>query len=164
MVSSQYYLLRLFRPWQRVYLWQGCSQVWTASTHFFYEMIRYVRFMYVCDLARVWHSLTSYGVHPLLMAHTHTSFLELGPTPLIYGCVGGRICLHSASPMPPAMFPLVFQNLHTIAFVQHFTRTHLYLERHVWNMCKNSFGRNIYCALQVFLCALVSQLVCTCTA
>jgi len=50
--------------------------------------------------------------------------------------------------------------VHRISFVQHFTRTHLYLEWCVWNMCKNIFGRNILCALQVFLCALVSCLVC----
>jgi len=33
---------------------------------------------------------------------------------------------------------------HKISLVQHFTRTHRYLERHVWNMCRNILGRNIY--------------------
>ena len=44
------------------------------------------------------------------------------------------------------MFPVIFKSLcaHKISFGQHFTRTHLYLERRVWNLCKNMFGRNIY--------------------
>ena len=44
------------------------------------------------------------------------------------------------------MFLLICQSLcaHKISFVQHFSTTHLYLERRVWNMCKNIFGRNIY--------------------
>jgi len=33
--------------------------------HTLYEMIRYERFMYICDLADVWHPPTSYGAHPL---------------------------------------------------------------------------------------------------
>jgi len=35
-----------------------------------YEIIRYVHFMYVCDLARVWHPPTSYDVHTLLFFRT----------------------------------------------------------------------------------------------
>jgi len=31
-----------------------------------------------------------------------------------------------------------------ICFVEHFTRSHLYLERRVWNVCKNISGRNVY--------------------
>jgi len=33
---------------------------------------------------------------------------------------------------------------HKICFVQHFTSTHLSLEQHVRNMCKNISRRNIY--------------------
>jgi len=36
-----------------------------------YEMIRYVRFMYVCDRVRVWRSPTSYGVHARLFWGLH---------------------------------------------------------------------------------------------
>jgi len=68
---------------------------------------------------------------------------------------------------PPAMFPLIFQSLHghKISFVQHFTRTRLYLERRVSNMCQKHFWKEHLCVLQVFLCALISRLVCvrTCT-
>jgi len=39
---------------------------------------------------------------------------------------------------------------HKISFVQHFTRTRLYLERHVYNMAKT--------CLEVFFCVLVSWL------
>src|SRR6218665_3058953 len=58
------------------------------------------------------------------------------------------------------MLPLIFQSLcgHKISFVQHFTRIHLYLEQRIGLyeiMCKLFFRRNILCALQVFLCALV---------
>jgi len=38
-----------------------------------------------------------------------------------------------------------------------FKSTHLYLERHVWNMCKNIILKENSCALQVFLCALIWQ-------
>jgi len=42
------------------------------------------------------------------------------------------------------MFPLIFQSLcvHKISFVQYFTRTHLYLEWRIWNMCKIIFVRS----------------------
>jgi len=45
-----------------------------------HKMIRYVRFMYVCDLARVWRPPTSYGVHG-----PHTSYFRT--TPLVIVCV-----------------------------------------------------------------------------
>ena len=59
-----------------------------------------------------------------------------------------------------AMFLLIFQSLcaHKISFVHHFTRTHLYVERRVWNVCKNIFWKEHLCALQVLLCALISRL------
>src|SRR6218665_365829 len=34
-------------------------------------MIRYLRFMYACDVARVWHPPTSYGVSSLLFLGLH---------------------------------------------------------------------------------------------
>ena len=40
--------------------------------------------------------------------------------------------------------------------LQHFTWTNLNLGWRVWNMCKKQFWREHLCALQVFLCALVS--------
>jgi len=54
---------------------------------------------------------------------------------------------------------LIFQRLcaHKIAFVQQFTRTHLYMERRVWNICKKPYWKEHLCTLIVFLCALVSQ-------
>jgi len=62
------------------------------------------------------------------------------------------------------MFPLIFQSLcgHKISFVQHFTSAHSsvigmtfmkFVQKHVW--------KEHLCALQVFLCALISGLVCT---
>ena len=44
-----------------------------------------------------------------------------------------------------AMFPLILQSLcaHKISFVQHFTRTRLYLDWRVPKMCKSIFGWNI---------------------
>jgi len=66
--------------------------------------------------------------------------------------------LQLVKPFSSAMFPLIFQSLcvHKISFVQHFTRTHLYLEWREWNI----FGKEHLCALQVSLCAFVSMLVC----
>src|SRR6218665_1410974 len=61
-------------------------------------------------------------------------------------------------------FPLIFQSLcaQRISFVQHFTRTHVfgmtcmkYVQKHFW--------KEHLCVLQVFLCALVSRLLCACT-
>jgi len=59
------------------------------------------------------------------------------------------------------MFPLIFQNLcaHKISFVQHFTRTHLYFERRVWNTWKNIFRRNIYVRAK-FSCVRLSHGLC----
>ena len=61
-----------------------------------------------------------------------------------------------------SMFPIIFQSLcaHKISFVQHFTRTHLYLEWRIWNMGKTHFWKEHLCALQVFLSALTSQPLC----
>jgi len=61
------------------------------------------------------------------------------------------------------MFPLIFQSLcaHTKIFVQHFTRTCLYLERRVWNMSKNMFWRNIYVCSK-FSCVCSSHGLCAC--
>jgi len=33
----------------------------------------------------------------------------------------------------------------------------------VWNMCRNNFGKENLCVLQVFLCVLISRPVCACT-
>jgi len=71
------------------------------------------------------------------------------------------------------MFPLIFQSLcvHKIPFVQHFTTTLVC----TWNdfihiddtsttcmkYVQKHFSKDHLCALQVFLCALVSRLVCT---
>src|SRR6218665_2019707 len=67
--------------WQRKYLECLCidfvefvyeniigvgTGAWRHPLTSLYEMIRYVRFMYVCDLARIWHPPNSYGVHTLL--------------------------------------------------------------------------------------------------
>src|SRR6218665_3598524 len=45
---------------------------WMASTHL-YELIHYVRFMSICDLADVWCPPTSYGVHTLLCLGLYSS-------------------------------------------------------------------------------------------
>jgi len=50
-----------------------------------------------------------------------------------------------------------------ISFVQHFTRTHMNLEWHVWNMCQNHFWKVHLCALQILLCALISWPQCALT-
>ena len=53
------------------------------------------------------------------------------------------------------MLTVIFQSLpaHNIAYVQHFTSTHLYIERHVGNACKNIFKGNFVCAPSLFVCA-----------
>jgi len=60
------------------------------------------------------------------------------------------------------MFPLIIESLcaHKISFVQHFTRTHLYLKQCVLNRCKSIFGRNIYVCTRSFLvCARLTACV-----
>src|SRR6218665_173487 len=63
------------------------------------------------------------------------------------------------------MFPLIFQSLcaHKISFVQHDTWTHLYLVTACMQCLQKHFWKEYLCALQVFLCAFVSRLVCACT-
>ena len=63
--------------------------------------------------------------------------------------------------VPRPMFPLTFQNLcvHKISLVQNFTRTHLYLEWRVRNMCKSLVGSNIYVHSK-FSCVRSSQGLC----
>ena len=58
---------------------------------------------------------------------------------------------------PWPMFPIICKSLcvHKISVVQDFTWTHLNLEWHIWNMCKNHFWRE-------HLCALVSRSGCAC--
>jgi len=54
-------------------LHQRCSRAWTEDRGgqrpraSLYEIIRYIRFTYLSDLARVWHPPASYGVHSLLL-------------------------------------------------------------------------------------------------
>jgi len=54
----------------RIGLHQKCSRASTEGGRrplpSLYEMIHYLCFMYVCDLARVWRSPTSHGIHLLL--------------------------------------------------------------------------------------------------
>ena len=56
---------------------------------------------------------------------------------------------------PPQMFPLnSFKPMcQVISFVQHFPRTHLYLERRIWNMCKNTFRRKVFVRSYFLACA-----------
>jgi len=56
-----------------------------------YEMIRYVRFMYICDLANVWCPHTSYGVHS-----PHTSFFScLLSNYIVYYALWGHIYIRT---------------------------------------------------------------------
>jgi len=57
------------------------------------------------------------------------------------------------------MFPLIFQSLcaQEIFWVQHFASTHLCLQWHVWNVCKNIHLNENLCALLV--CALLTTCV-----
>jgi len=43
-------------------------------------------------------------------------------------------------------------SLQKISCVQHFTGAHLYLERHVWNVCKNIFPRKIHVRSSILVC------------
>jgi len=53
-----------------------------------------------------------------------------------------------------------------ISYVQHFTSTHLYLERHVGNMCKNILKGKCMCVPSCCACAHLTTCVRThkCTA
>jgi len=70
--------IRRLKTTRTYYLWKGRGRRWTASTlTSLCEMIRYrVRFMYVCDLARVWRPPTPYGVHTLLGLGLHPYLLR----------------------------------------------------------------------------------------